>query len=318
MTATCSSSRLWRHPPTWGNNVLASEIISPARVLGKDPAPGTYSDATLLAQLDMICIDIMNRVRFPYARISTATVAGQQEYQLPETPIDDGMGCVYLNGQLLSKTEVSELQGQQIGYFDQSGFGTQSAGSGGPTANAGAFVPAWTVQPPESFPVPNYQTLRTMSAPWVSGSAPKYYLRGGSIGIVPAPNASAKVVNGVPVPNLVIDLCITNAYLGPYTWNGTMSIPPALTATGQRIWYPSNFKPALMWSLVEIIGAADDTGMTKEARDNAAAKARDQVNQLMFWATGLRSNNRINYQTNRARYAGYSWRRNTQTGGGYP
>ena len=118
--------------------MLASEILSPARVLGKDPPPGTYSDAALLSLLDLVCLDVITQVKFPFARISTPTVAGVGAYQLPETPIDDGTGCVWLNGQLLVKTDIATLQGQQIGNFDSTGFGAANANSDGPAANGTA------------------------------------------------------------------------------------------------------------------------------------------------------------------------------------
>lgn len=298
--------------------MLCSEIVKPARTLAKDPPPGTYSDDALCGQLDLVCLDIITQIKFPFARISTATIANQQSYLLPETPIDDGTGCVWLNGQLLTKTDIATLQGQPIGYYDQSGFGAQAAGSAGPTANAGSYVPQWTVQPPTSFPMPNYQTQRTFTAPWAMNGSPKYAIHGGDLLIVPAPNASAQLdTNNNPIPNLVIDICISDAYLGPYTWNLNTVQPRALTGVGDRIWFPNNFKNALVWGLVSRMLAADDTGSSKESRNNAAEQYRNQIDQLFFWARSYRSYDRINMQTNRSRYIG-RWRRNAQYGGGYP
>lgn len=298
--------------------MLASEIVRPARVLAKDPQPGTYSDDAYLGQLDLVCIDLITMLKFPFARISTATVAGQQEYLLPETPLDDGTGCVWLNGQLLTKTTLAQIQGQQIGQYDQTGMGTQSAGSAGPSANAGYWVPQWTVQPPTSFPAPNYQSQRTFTAPWAMGNAPKYVFHGGNILIIPAPNASALLdTEENPIPNLVIDMAMTTGYIGPTVWNANTVQPQCLTSIGQRIWFPSNFKNALVWGLVERILAADDTGAAKESRNNAGEQYRSQVNELYFWSRSFKSNDRISMQTNRGRYIG-RWRRNSQYGGGYP
>lgn len=298
--------------------MLVSEIIKPARALAKDPIPGTYSDDALIGQLDLICLEVIEKVRFPFCRISTATVANQQEYMLPETPIDDGEGAVWLNGQLLNKTSVGALQGQPIGFYDQTGQGTQASGSAGPTANAGTRVPQWTVQPPTSFPLLNYQTLRTPNAPWYPGAAPQYAMHGGNILIVPAPNASAQVVSGQPVPNLVIDIVMSFGYAGPFTWNNSLTQLPSLTAPGQRIWFPNNFKPCLVYGLAERIGAMDDTERTKESRNSNGGKYQDQINELMFWAKSYRSFDEISMQTNRSRYVGSTWVRNTQYGGGYP
>lgn len=299
--------------------MLASEIVKPARILAKDPPPGTYSDDALLSMLDLVCLDIIQRIKFPFARISTGTVAGQQSYMLPETPLDDGTGCVYLNGQLLNKTDIATLQGQQINLYDQGGFGTQAAGSAGPTANSGFYTPQWLVQPPTSFPAPNYQNLRTPVAPWSSGMAPEYAMHGGNIVIVPAPNANALLdPSNDPIPNLVIDMCLSFGYLGPVTWNNALTQPLVLQSIAQRIWFPTNFKNALVWGLAERIGQMDDTDRTKETRQNCSQNYRDQIGELFFWAKSYRSYDKIAFQTNRSRYAGSTWIRNPQYGGGFP
>lgn len=298
--------------------MLTSQIIKPARTLAKDPEPGTYSNDALLGLLDLVCLDVIDQVKFPFARISTSTTAGQAVYLLPETPIDDGTGCVWLNGALLTKTDIATLQGQQIGYYDSTGQGTPNPDGGGPTANAGSFVPAWTVQPPESFPMPTYSNLRSFAAPWTAGSAGRYAIHGGDLILVPPPNASAQTDGeGNPIPNLVIDMCISDAYVGPYTWNANTTQPRTLKNMGQRIWFPNNFRNVLTWGLVERMLSADDSGSSR-ALDNAGAQFRNQINLMLFWAKSYRSYDRINMQTNRSRYTGYSWRRNSQYGGGYP
>jgi len=299
--------------------VLASQVLKPARTLAKDPEPGTYSNDALLGLLDLVCLDVITKVKFPFARISTATVAGVGAYLLPEAPIDDGTGCVWLNGQLLTKTDFSTLQGQQIGYYDSTGFGTPTANSDGPTGNAGAYVPSWTVQPPTSFPMPTYTNLRSFTAPWTMGRSPGVYaIHGGNLVVVPAPNASALTDgSGNVIPNLVVDMCISDAYVGPYTWNASVTQPRTLTSVGQRIWFPNNFINCLTAGLVDMMLASDDSANSR-TRDWASAQYREQINQMMFWAKSYRSYDRINYQTNRSRYVGRSWRRNTQYGGGYP
>ena len=299
--------------------MIASEIIKPVRTLIKDPEPGTYSNDALLEQLDLVCLDVITQVKFPFARVSTATVAGVGSYLLPETPIDDGTGCVWLNGQLLTKTDFSTLQGQGIGFFDSTGFGTPNANSDGPTGNAGAYVPSWTVQPPTSFPMPTYSNLRSFTAPWTMGRSPGVYaIHGGNLVVVPPPNASAQTDGqGNVIPNLVVDMCISDAYVGPYTWNASTIQPRTLTSMGQRIWFPNNFKNCLVWGLADRMLAADDNASSR-TKETAAAEFRNQINQMMFWATSYRSYDRINYQTNRSRYVGRTWRRNSQYGGGYP
>ena len=298
--------------------MLASEILGPARVLAKDPQPGTYSDAALCGQLDLVCLDIMDRVKFPFASISTPTIANQQIYVLPETPLDDGNMSVYLNGQLLTKTSRMTLQGQEIGYFDQRGQGTQAPGAAGPTYNAGMYTPLWLVQPPTVFPIANAQGSRPFAGPWGGyGYPPRYFLEGGNLVIVPAPSMSAPLDPFEnPIPNLTIYMAISNAYLGPYTWNGTYTQPKTLTSGGDRIWFPNNFKNALVWNLVHRIAQADNTQMSEAAKQTASQEARDQVSELRFWAESYKSDNRIKMQTNRGRVIG-RWNRRGY-GGGYP
>jgi hypothetical protein len=299
--------------------MLASEIVKPARTLARDPYPGTFSDDALLGQLDLVCLDVMDRVKFPYARVSTPTIAGQQEYVLPETPIDDGTGCVWLNGQLLTKTSITTLQGQEIGFYDQTGMGTQPAGSGGPPVNFGNYTPKWLIQPTVSFPFPNswQGAPRPFASSWQTNSAPRYYLHGGSIGIVPAPNASAQLDQDQnPIPNLTVEMPYSNAYLGPYVWNNAETQPRALQAMANRIWYPNNFKNTLVWGLVERMGFSDSTQMSKDDRDYAGRMYREQIDECRFWAESYKTDNRLKMQTNRGRVVG-RWVRRIY-GGGYP
>ena len=268
--------------------MLASEIVKPARVLAKDPEPGTYSDAAYLGQA---------RPRLPrHSRQDQVSVRahfdGDDRRSARSTfcprlrSTTAPARCGSTDNFFLEDDAFGDLQGQPIGYnHDQSGFGTQSPGSAGPTANAGSYVPQWTVQPPTSFPLANYQGLRTFNAPWSQGGAPKYVFHGGNILIIPAPNANAPLdTEQNPIPNLVIDMAMTTAYLGPTVWNANTVQPQCLTAIGQRIWFPSNFKNALVWGLVERIRGADDTGSSKESRNDAGQNFRDQINELYFWA----------------------------------
>ena len=147
--------------------------------------------------------------------------------------------------------------------------------------------------------------------------APRYFFKGGFIVIVPAPNANAPVdSNNNPIPNLTIEMPYSTAYLGPYTWNGADVQPRALTALGDRIWYPNNFKNALVWGLVQRMGFADSTQMSKDDRNFADGMFREQINEIRFWAQSYKSDNRIKMQTNRGRVVG-RWSRRSY-GGGYP
>ena len=89
-----------------------------------------------------------------------------------------------------------------------------------------------------------------------------------------------------------------------------------MTALGDRIWYPNNFKNALVWGLVQRMGFSDSTQMSKDDRNFADGMFREQINEIRFWAQSYKSDNRIKMQTNRGRVVG-RWSRRSY-GGGYP
>jgi hypothetical protein len=238
---------------------------------------------------------------------------------LPETPLDDGEGCVWLNGQLLTKTTQATLQQQQISVYDQSGFGTQPAGSSGPIYNAGSYTPQWLIQPTVAYPLPNSFVggPRPFASGWSQNQAPRYFFKGGFIVIVPGPSMNAPVDNDDnPIPNLTVEMPYSTAYLGPYTWNGLDTQPRCLTALADRIWYPNTFKNTLVWGLVQRMGFADSTQMSKDDRNFAGDMFRQQIGANRFWAQSYKTDNRIKMQTNRGRVVGRWTRRGLS--GGYP
>ena len=187
----------------WARLMRVSLIITPARALLNDKTGGRWSDDTLMSFLTMTARELMRDVKWPPARLTTWTIPGNQEYQIPDELIR--VYSVYLQGQLCTETTIQTLEGHQIQRYDQHGFGSAPlTGGGGPPGNAGNYVPQWTVQPPMSYPVANqWGYPRPDAEGWSMGQPPRYYLRGGYIGFVPIPANGPGYDNlGNPIPNI--------------------------------------------------------------------------------------------------------------------
>lgn len=288
--------------------MYASEPITLARSLLNDvpPAGTRFSDQTLLNFEDTVSKEIMRDIRFPAARISTATIPNLQEYQLPEVM---EIWTVYVNGQIVVPSDLKTLEGHQTQRYDQGflgGSNAQTPGSGGPTGTAGTYTPKWNVQPPSPYPVTNNGTWPAPDAEqWSSsGMRPRYYNRGGYIGLVPAPSAGAPVVNGIPQNNLVID-CVTT--------------PDTLLNVTDPLWFPEIYKPALAFGIVMYAKFSDDSQNTKESRNFAQQKYQEQVGKLRMWAAGFKGDaaEGPKYESNRPYYM-RGGHRNAHGYGGYP
>lgn len=182
-----------------------SDALAYERILLASPggANTRWSDAQLITLTDLAVKAMVARVLFPESRIMFTTVAGQQEYTLPEM---HGIYRVYVNGQRISETpgNIDTLEGSQIDFDDSTGSGSVAVGSGAPGSAGGQMQPQWVVQTPVTYPFLNAWGAPTPRAqPWFPGQSPRYYLRGGTLGIVPAPiSAGATItVEGVRVPD---------------------------------------------------------------------------------------------------------------------
>lgn len=211
------------------------DVISLARQYINDPSPsGRWSNAALLLFVDRAVQTLSRDVKFPEGRASFTTVPGQQEYD--GLPVFVTMPRVYINGQLIIRTDLNTLEGHQIELYDQ-GFGTmpgnQAAGSGGPPGTQGNFTPAWNIQQPSVYPVPNSWGLPAPRAePWMAGQRPRYYMRSGVIGFVPAPSGQATVtIDGVFPPEKVTlltqELVFDRAWMDVLTWHVVMQCKAA-------------------------------------------------------------------------------------------
>lgn len=115
--------------------------------------------------------------------LSGGTGIGVAEIQMPETIQIDR---VYVNGQPIVPTSIPALEGTDIEYYDM------SVGN----------LPQWNQQPYASFPVQSGQQGYPQGlGPFYVGQRPRYYMRGGNLGLVPSPSGSFTLqVDGVGVP----------------------------------------------------------------------------------------------------------------------
>jgi hypothetical protein len=224
--------------------MVVSDVIEIARLYSNDPSnQGRWSDNSLTIFTNRAQQIICRELQFPMARASFTTTPGQQEYD--GMPAFVSIMSLYVNGQLSIATDIPTLEGHQDELYDQ-GFGTgpgsQAAGSGGPPGTTGQYTPAWNIQAPSVYPVPNSWGLPAPRAQaWFNGQRPRYYFRSGRLGLVPAPSGQAVVcIDGV-IP------------------------PPKLTVVGDYLLYDDSWLDLFAWKVVEQMCYSDDS-------DRATAK----------------------------------------------
>jgi len=191
---------------------------------------GRWSDATLLNWIDQGNKRMIGDVRFPDCKIEVPTVAGVQLYQFPLMLEVD---AIYLDGELIVPSDLPTLEGRQIGYWDNtSGDGSGPApttGSDAPAGSTGQSAPAWTVTEPASYPdaTGTWQTggRAPNAQPWSQYDRPRYYWRGGWLGLprIPANSGAIIQVDGVRQPDTI-------------------------TVVDQPMTSPENFKAGIVWA----------------------------------------------------------------------
>lgn len=228
-------------------------------VLGDTNQSGRWTNGTLLSFIDRGNKRVVRDVKFPDSRLTTTTVANVGEYQLP--PIILPLR-VYVAGQLAVPTDINTLEGHQVGLYDQTtgGTGALPANTSAPPGTTGPYAPQWVDQTPLSYPVGNsWVTPAPDSQPWYNGQRPRYYLRGGYIGLVPAP------ANAV---TLTVD-CVRE--------------PDTITATAQAMTTPDVFQDAIVWAAAAYCAYADSSSVGAAQRQIAEENYQRFMRDARAW-----------------------------------
>lgn len=241
----------------------AQDVVSLVRTLLNESTPGQrWTDAQLLQFTDRAQKQVLRTLKWPESRFVLTTTPNVQEYQIPEVV---RMLRVYLNGQPLVATNIPTLEGQQIQLNDQTGSG---GGPGGlvntgtaPSLVSGQYTPQWTGQVAASYPVASALSAPSPSAqPWMVGMRPRYYMRGGMIGLVPPP------LGAYP---LVMD-CIAQ--------------PATLTNLTDTCVLPDIALDAISWTVCEFCYYADPQNQgAGDSRNFATAEKQKAMQEVRAW-----------------------------------
>jgi hypothetical protein len=144
--------------------------------------------------------------------------------------------------------------------------GGAADGNGGPPGRVGVGAPAWfstnsQINPQISTPLtaPFLQAISPTNQMFCAGQRPRFYRRGGSLGIVPAPaGGQTLVVDCVRVPNTLVNLTDT-------------------------IVVPSNFKAAICWGAARLAWSANDSDRGAQQYQTAAQRYQAEIGTLHTW-----------------------------------
>lgn len=173
---------------------------------------------------------------------------GITEIQLPEILEIDR---VYVAGQPIVPTTIPALEGTDIQYYDES-------------STDGTFKPQWNTQAYAGYPVSNAQMgYPAGMSPFYVGQRPRYYLRGGNIGLIPSPSGSFTMqIDGIAPPT-------------------------ALVNPGDVDVFPSFFKYALAHKAAELAFLADKAMDSAQAQE---ALYKDHEKELITWRRTVQKN----------------------------
>jgi len=242
-----------------------------------------------VAAIDRATKAVVARIFFPESRCSIYTIQNKAEYTLPRAWHQ--IIAVWVNGQLASPTSRETLQGDQIFMYDQSAQGGTGLSGGGVAAPAGAVggaQPQWTVQTPTTYPFLNsFGAPRPSAAPFYPGQPPRYYVRSGSIGIVPAP---------APGTWLVVDAVLVPETLSTPTQESPISPQQALCV-------PDNFMDAITARVLTYANMADKDQVAQTQASGADALYEKELRILRTWKRQYSSDDQGPYmQTYRGGY----------------
>lgn len=183
------------------------QILQSTRFALAEPNPlGRFSDGELIDYINEAQLQTGIEVEWPEALYQISTIANQMEYQLPELL---KILRVYIGNQRGVPTTIPYMEGAQIEYWDQS-----NVGSG--------YAAQWSSQTPSAYPVgSDTGSPIEVKSPYVVGSRPMYYLRGGNLGIVPAPAGSYTLsINYIPEPPPLANYTDVSIY--PLFWKDAL------------------------------------------------------------------------------------------------
>ena len=259
------------------------DLLAKVRILLSEPSTVRWTNQYLISLINDAQNAVAYEVDFPEASEPYGTVAGQQEYQLVD--LVKILRVYVTNGisqQPLIGTDIGLLEGRTRDIFDQSS-GIQS--------NGPAMTPQWIAQQPASYPIIGGWRGQGLPAPvnsvwhniFANGSSrqrPEYYLRGGYLGLVPPPDATAvydpitgKLTSGFEI--------IVDHVPVPFT----MSVSSDLSA------FPARFKDAICFRVV-----ADCLFSDKNSDYQAAeAKFASECVKLRKWKESLQADKSKTY-----------------------
>jgi hypothetical protein len=139
--------------------------------------------------------------------------------------------------------------------------GGASDGNAGPPGPRGLGSPAWFSTPQVTTPItaPFLCGISPTNQMFCQGQRPRFYRRGGSLGIVPAPQGGQTlVVDCVRVPNTLVNLTDT-------------------------IIVPSNFKAAICWGAARLAWGANDSDRGQQQYETAARRYQTELSTLYTW-----------------------------------
>ncbi len=217
--------------------VLASDVIgglftlatSIAAAITASPTAGLITQAT--ADVNPGQIDLTAIIAGPLGDLITLTVA----VSVGATETYTASGAVYTGGSL--------------------------DGNGGPPGPRNVGSPAWFSTPTVTTPLsaPFLSGISPTNQMFCQGQRPRFYRRGGSLGIVPAPSGGQTlVVDCVRVPTTLVNLTDT-------------------------IIVPSNFKAAICWGAARLAWSANDSDRAAQQYQTASQRYQAELGTLHTW-----------------------------------
>jgi len=143
--------------------------------------------------------------------------------------------------------------------------GGAADGNGGPPGRVGVGAPAWFSTNPQTptittpLTAPFLNEMSPTNSPFYFGQRSRFYRRGGSLGIVPAPTGGQ---------TLVVD-CVR--------------VPTTLANLTDQIIVPSNFKAAICWGAARTAWAANDSDRAQQQYQTAAQRYNAEIGTLHTW-----------------------------------